>query len=85
MIQKLNQCELRKSKDKVLVGYTGRFADQKKCLHFLEAETTTDYKVRKKAKIRKRYNQVPHLTQAITWESDRYTKLKKKHHIQESQ
>ena len=27
-----------------------------------------DYKVRKIAKIRKRYNQVPHLTQDTTWE-----------------
>ena len=26
--------------------------------------------VRKKAKIRNRYNQVPHLTQATVWESD---------------
>ena len=35
-------------------------------------------KVSKKAKIRNRYNQVPHLTQSTTWESDKNTK---KHHI----
>ena len=29
------------------------------------------YKVRKAAKIRNRYNQVPHLTQDTTWESDK--------------
>ena len=28
-------------------------------------------KVRKAAKIRNRYNQVPHLTQVTTWESDK--------------
>ena len=32
--------------------------------------------------IRDRYNQVPHLTQGTTWESDKNTR---KHHIQESQ
>ena len=30
-------------------------------------------KVRKAAKIRNQYNQVPHLTQDTTWESDKYT------------
>ena len=30
-------------------------------------------KVRKTAKIRKRYNQVPHLTQGTTWESNKNT------------
>ena len=39
-------------------------------------------KVRKKAKIRHRYNQVPHLTQETTWNSDKNTR---KHHIQESE
>ena len=39
-------------------------------------------KVRKNATIRNRYNQVPHLTQATAWESDKNTR---KHHIQESQ
>ena len=29
------------------------------------------YKVRKMAKIRNRYNQVPHLTRDTTWESDK--------------
>ena len=38
------------------------------------------YKVRKKAKIRNRYNQAPHLTQDTTWDSDKTTT----HHIQES-
>ena len=40
------------------------------------------HKVRKKAKIRNRCNQVSHLTQDTTWESDKITK---KHHTQESQ
>ena len=35
----------------------------------------------KKAKIRNRHNQVPHLTQDIEWESDKITR---KRHIQES-
>ena len=39
-------------------------------------------KVRKKAKIRNRCNQVPHHSQDTTWESDKNTR---KHHIQESQ
>ena len=39
-------------------------------------------KVRKKAKIRNIYNQVPHLNQDTEWESDKNTR---KHHIQESQ
>ena len=43
---------------------------------------TKPEKVSKKAKIRNRYNQVPHLTQTTTWESDKNTR---KHHIQESQ
>ena len=38
--------------------------------------------VTKKAKIKNRYNQVPHLTKDTTWESDKNTK---KYHIQESQ
>ena len=39
-------------------------------------------KIRKETKIRNRYNQVPHLTQDTTWESDKNTI---KHHTQESQ
>ena len=39
-------------------------------------------KVSKGAKIRNGYNQVPHLTQDTTWESDKSTI---KHHTQESQ
>ena len=39
-------------------------------------------KVSEKAKIRNRYNQVPHLTQDTIWKSDKKTR---KHHIQESQ
>ena len=39
-------------------------------------------KVKKKAKIRNRCNQVPHLTEDTIWESDKNTK---KHHIQKSQ
>ena len=38
-------------------------------------------KVRKKAKTRNRYNQVPHLTQDTIWQSD---KKIRKHHTQES-
>ena len=38
-------------------------------------------KVRKNAKIRNPYNQIPHLTQDTIWESDKYTR---KHHIQET-
>ena len=39
-------------------------------------------KVSKEAEIRNQYNQVPHLTQDTTWESD---KNDRKHHIQERQ
>ena len=39
-------------------------------------------KVRKKANIRNRYNQMPHLTQDTIWESGKHTR---KHHTQESQ
>ena len=39
-------------------------------------------KVKKKAKIRNRYNQAPHLTQDTTWERNNNTI---KHHIQERQ
>ena len=38
--------------------------------------------VGKKAKIRNRYNQIPHLTKDTLWECDKYTR---KHHIHESQ
>ena len=37
---------------------------------FMEA---INMKVRKKAKIRNQYNQVPHLTQNTLWESDKHT------------
>ena len=40
------------------------------------------FKVRKKAKFRIQYNQVPYLTQEFTWESHLNIR---KHHIQESQ
>ena len=40
------------------------------------------YVIKKKVKIRNRYNQVPNLTQDNTWESDYNTR---KNHIQESQ
>ena len=39
-------------------------------------------KVSKKAKTRNRYDQVPQLTQDITWESGKNTRT---HHIQETQ
>ena len=59
----------------------------KNILHFykflcLRFDRLNAMKVRKPAKIRNRYNQVPHLTQDITWESDKNTI---KHHKQESQ
>ena len=38
-------------------------------------------KVKKNAKIRNRYNQVPHLTLDIIWDSDK----RRKHHTQEMQ
>ena len=38
--------------------------------------------VSKKAKIRNRYNQIPHLTQDTIWESDKNTR---KHHLQKNQ
>ena len=44
--------------------------------------TLMGMKLRKKAKIRNQYNQAQHLTQDITWESNKYTT---KHHTQESQ
>ena len=40
------------------------------------------YVIKKKVKIRNRYNQVPNLTQDKTWESGYNTR---KHHIKESQ
>ena len=40
------------------------------------------HEVRKKEKTRNRYNQVPHLTKATIWESD---KNSRKHHVPESQ
>ena len=39
-------------------------------------------KVRKTAKIRNPYNQIPHLTEDTIWESEKITR---QHHIQESQ
>ena len=41
-----------------------------------------DIKVSREEKISNRYNQVPHLTQYTTWESDKNTI---KHNIQQSQ
>ena len=46
----------------------------------LSSKFSIAYKVRKAAKIRNRYIQVPHLTQDTTWESD---KSIIKHHKQE--
>ena len=51
------------------------------CL-IISYNTKATLKVRKKVKIRKWYNQVPHLTQDTIWESDKNTR---KHHLQESQ
>ena len=44
---------------------------------FLSTVSWCYLEVSKKAKIRNRYNQVPHLTQDTTWESDKSTR---KHH-----
>ena len=52
------------------------FAKHKHHLSINESE------VRKKAKIRNRYNQVPRLTKDIVWESNKNTR---KHHTHESQ
>ena len=48
------------------------------CLHFDNLSST----VKKKAKRRNLYNQVPHLTKDTIWESGKNTR---KHHTQESQ
>ena len=40
---------------------------------YLKPWTINDIKVRKTAKIRERYNQVPHLTQDTSWESNKNT------------
>ena len=45
-------------------------------------EESPEHKVRKKAKIRNPYNQIPNLTQDTIWESDKNTR---KHHMHESQ
>ena len=45
--------------------------------------TSANYKARKKAKIKNRHNQVPHLTQDMALESDK--KNTSIHHTQESQ
>ena len=45
-------------------------------------DRTSGCKVKRKAKIRKQYNQVPRLTQDTLWESDKNTR---KHNTQESQ
>ena len=60
------------------------YHDDKKLfkLNTPEHEIATAIKERKRAKIRNRYNQVPHLTQDTVWESDKNTR---KHHIQDSQ
>ena len=41
--------------------------------HEEETPKNNSHKVRKTTKIRKRYNQVPHLTQDTTWESNKNT------------
>ena len=38
--------------------------------HYVAIKKQTEDKVRNTAKIRNRHNQVPHLTQDTTWESD---------------
>ena len=50
--------------------------------HSVFKHAMLDNKVREKANISNRYNQVPHLTQDTIWECDKSTR---KHHIQESQ
>ena len=51
-------------------------------LNACASEMQVFLEVRNKAKIRSRYNQVPHLTQDTTWQSDKNTG---KHHIQKGQ
>ena len=53
-----------------------------KYMHIDNEVTQIRVKVRKAAKIRNRYNQVPHLTQDTTWESDK-THLNTTHKSQE--
>ena len=48
------------------------------CLRFI-GNQLKNLKMNKKAKIRNQYNQVPHLTQETTWESDKTHK----HYTQE--
>ena len=51
-------------------------------LNACESEMQVLIEVRKKAKIRSRYNQEPHFTQDTTWQSDKNTR---KHRIQKGQ
>ena len=50
--------------------HSSRYLQSKWMLVFSHASMV---KVRKVAKVRNRYNQVPHLTQDTTWESDKNT------------
>ena len=43
------------------------------CINDILSEKVRIVKVRKTAKIKNRYNQVPHLTQDTTWESNKTT------------
>ena len=64
--RKLNFLFFRVSKD---LSIRASYGNQQRCQFSLYS----CLKVRKTAKIRKRYNQVPHLTQDTTWESNKNT------------
>ena len=61
--------------EKVQTNSPSNFVSSQVCFSLLQ----NIIKVRKRAKIKNRYNQVPHLIQETMWESDKNTR---KHHTQ---
>ena len=55
------------------VKQAGKFFWWFYCINDILSEKVRIEKVRKMAKIRNRYNQVPHLTRDVTWESNKTT------------
>ena len=64
-----------------IYGIFHKFSPAFPFIKHLRAKMQIAIKIRKAAKIMNRYNQVPHLTQDTTWESDKNTI---NHHNQES-
>ena len=62
--------------------YAFKKIPNKVSVHIIQRSDFVFFKVRKKAKIRNPYNQIPHWVQDTIWESD---KNARKHHIQENQ